>query len=69
MNQLISFALKQSKRILAVGIIIGLFWLAQLPVLSKPEKLRMAEHFAFSRFPLPEINTGAIRQERTVNPH
>jgi hypothetical protein len=68
-NWVINFGRRQAKRLLAVGIILGLFFLAQLPVLSKAEKNTIAEHFAFSRLPLPQVMMGQGKQERVVNPH
>ncbi len=68
-NWVINFGRRQAKRLLAVGIILGLFFLAQLPVLSKAEKNTIAEHFAFSRLLLPQVIAGEPKQERAVNPH
>lgn len=65
----ITFGRQQAKAILALSVIILLFLIAQPPVLSKTDKASIAETFAFSRFPLPQILTRESKDERIVNPH
>lgn len=64
-----NFGRQQVKRVLALSLIIGLFFVAQLPVLSKDERTSMAERFSFRRLPLPAVIAGEMKQERNVNPH
>lgn len=65
----IELARKHAKRLLAMSLISGLFFLAQLPVLSKSEKAEIVDRFVFARLRLPELPIGLSKQERAVNPH
>jgi hypothetical protein len=64
-----SFLRQQSKRLVALGLVLGLLLLAQTPALSRREQEAMADRFAFQRLPLLELPTATARDERPVNPH
>lgn len=60
---------QQAKRLVAVGLVLGLLLLAQSPALSRREHQAMADRFAFQRLPLLGLSVDAARDERPVNPH
>lgn len=62
------FGRQQAKRLVAMTIIVGLFILAQSPVLSHSERRALAESFSFTRLPLAQVPDGESKQERAVNP-
>ena len=64
-----SFLRQQSKRLVALGLVLGLLLLAQTPALSRHEQEAMADRFAFQRLPLLQLPMAAARDERPVNPH
>ncbi len=66
---LINFSRQRVKALLALSVIFSLFFVAQLPGLSKLERAAIAEQFSFRRFPLAQIPSGKRREERLVNPH
>jgi len=68
MSSLIAWVGRYGKRFLALGIILGLFFLARLPVLSATEKESMVKRFHFTRFTLPELTGYPSQNLRTVHP-
>jgi enediyne biosynthesis protein E4 len=64
-----NFLHQQSKRLVALGIVLGLLLLAQTPTLSRHEQEAMADRFAFQRLSLLELPMATARDERPVNPH
>jgi hypothetical protein len=68
-DRLSSFLRQQSKRLVALGLVLGLLLLAQTPALSRREQEAMADRFAFERLPLHALPMATARDERTVNPH
>jgi hypothetical protein len=65
---LIQTGRQHAKRILAAAVILGLFFMAQLPALSGQEKAALASKFAFSRISLSSLSMEASKQERSVHP-
>jgi hypothetical protein len=68
-DRLSSFLRQQSKRLVALGLVLGLLLLAQTPALSRREQEAMADRFAFERLPLLALPMATARDERSVNPH
>ena len=64
-----NFLHQQSKRLVALGLVLGLLLLAQTPTLSRREQEAMADRFAFQRLSLLELPMATARDERPVNPH
>jgi enediyne biosynthesis protein E4 len=64
-----NFLRQQSKRLVALGLVLGLLLLAQTPTLSRREQEAMADRFAFQRLSLLELPMATARDERPVNPH
>lgn len=56
------------KKLLAIALIISLFWFARLPELSATERKAIASRFSFTSFPLPELPGGELKFERSVHP-
>ncbi|NEO55721.1 MAG: CRTAC1 family protein [Okeania sp. SIO3B5] len=65
---LVHFMRVQSKRLIAIVIILGLFWFTRLPALSVSEKAAIASRFNFTSFPLPELAGGTPKSVRSVHP-
>ncbi len=68
MNRLEKFIRRHSKSILALGLILVLFSVSRLPALSMAERDAIASRFAFTRFPLPELENQPYQVERPTNP-
>jgi hypothetical protein len=68
MNRLEKFIRRHSKSILALGLILVLFSVSRLPALSMAEREAIASRFAFTRFPLPELENQPYQVERPTNP-
>ncbi len=68
MRGFIQFLRSQSKRLVAILVILGLFWLTRLPALSAGEKAAIASRFDFTPFPLPELAGGTPKMVRSVHP-
>ena len=68
MNRLEKFIRGHSKSILALGLILVLFSVSRLPALSMAERDAIASRFAFTRFPLPELENQPYQVERPTNP-
>lgn len=56
------------KKIVAIAIIVSLFFFSRLPSLSATEKEAIASRFEFTRLPLPELAGYPHKIERSVNP-
>lgn len=68
-QKLTNFIRQQAKRIVAIAIVAGLFWLSRLPGLSATERQELASRFSFTRSPLPELAEPLPQQfVRSVRP-
>lgn len=68
MRRLVGFIRKQGKRLVAVVVILGLFWLTRLPALSAAQREAIASHFHFTRLPLAELPGRQRHFARSVHP-
>ncbi|RUT02786.1 RNA-binding protein [Dulcicalothrix desertica PCC 7102] len=64
---LADFWRQNTRRLVALALIICLFWFTRLPTLSANERATIASHFSFTPLPLPEL-TGTLRFSRSVHP-
>src|SRR5437667_1338673 len=55
-------------RLVAIGLLVALYFLAQQPRLSTAERNKLASNFRFTRSALYEIPDTAYRSHRIVNP-
>lgn len=62
------FLQHQGKRLLALLIVLGLFWFTRLPALSMTERSTLASQFHFTQLPLPEVSGPPPRTIRAVHP-
>lgn len=68
MNILTAFFKKQLTRLVSVVLILGIFWLVQLPELSKDERSALAANFDFARLPLAELKGYKTQVTRGIHP-
>jgi len=68
MSVLAGFIQQHVKRMLAIAVILGLFWFTRLPALSATEQAAIADRFGFSSLPLPELKGQSPRFVRSVHP-
>ena len=68
MSVLAGFIQQHVKRLLAIAVIVGLFWFTRLPALSANEQAAIADRFDFSSLPLPELKGQSPRFVRSVHP-
>ncbi len=68
MRGFVRFLQSQSKRLVAIVLVIGLFWFTRLPALSASERAAIASRFHFTRLPLPELAGGTPKLLRSVHP-
>ena len=69
MNRLINSMQQHAKRIVALALIVSLFWLAKPAEVSRAERASIASRFHFSRMPLPELPGAIYRSVRSVHPN
>lgn len=62
------FVRQNIARLVAIGFIVALYLLAQLPTLSTAERNQLATNFRFGRSPLYEVPSSTYRSHRIVNP-
>lgn len=63
-----SFVWHHTRRLVAIALIVTLFYFAQLPDLSAPERGAIASRFRFTRLPLPELTGQSLQFVRAVHP-
>lgn len=68
MSLVVGFVRRHAKPLVAIPLIAGLYWSAQLPELPGAERARLAGRFHFSRLPLPELAGPSPRSVRVVHP-
>lgn len=68
MSLLLAWMGRSLKRLLAIGIIVSLFFFARLPMLSAQEKENLSSRFHFTRFTLPELTGYPSHNLRSVHP-
>lgn len=59
---------KQTKRLLAVVVVIGLYVMTRLPSVSAQERVDLAQRFNFRTYPLPELIGYSSQTERPIHP-
>ena len=62
------FVRRNIARLVAIGFIVALYLMAQLPSLSTAERNDLATNFRFARTPLHEVPSSTYRYHRIVNP-
>ncbi len=68
MRGLVRFLQSQTKRLVAIVLILGFFWFTRLPALSASEQAAIASRFDFTPLPLPELAGGQYKSVRSVHP-
>jgi len=68
MRILIALLQQHIKRLVAIVLIVGLFWFVRLPELSNSERNALADRFDFARLPLPELAGYSSHTVRAVHP-
>jgi len=68
MKLVTNFFRRNIARVVAVGVLIGFYLLAQLPSLSTAERNNLATKFRFKRSSLYAVPGSSYRSHRTVNP-
>lgn len=68
MSILASVVKHSLKKLVAIAIIISLFFCSRLPSLSAQEREAITSRFQFTRFPLPELAQYPTKVERSVHP-
>lgn len=68
MSQLARFSQENLKRLVAITLVIILFWFTRLPVLSATQKDAIASRFHFTSLPLPELTDKSPHFWRQVHP-
>jgi hypothetical protein len=68
MRIIISFMQRYAKGLIAIALILSLFWFTKLPALSATERALLASHFNFTRLALPQLAGHSPRLVRTVHP-
>ncbi len=59
---------RQIKKLVAILLVLGLFWFTRLPALAAKEKAVIASRFDFTPLPLPELAGGTYKSVRSVHP-
>ncbi|WP_013320462.1 CRTAC1 family protein [Gloeothece verrucosa] len=68
MSILVSIWRQSLKKLVAITIIISLFFLSRMPSLSATETEAIAARFQFTRLRLPELTGYSYQRERSVHP-
>ncbi len=68
MRVLVSLIQHYAKALVAIALIVSLFWFTRLPTLSASETEAIASRFDFTPFPLPELAGGTPKLLRSVHP-
>src|SRR5438874_2483698 len=55
-------------RLAAIGFLVALYLMSQLPGISTAERNRLAANFHFARLPLSEVPSSTYKSQRIVNP-
>lgn len=63
-----NFIQPHAKRLVAIVLIVGLFWFTRLPALSATELTHLASRFSFTPLPLPELAGHLHKFVRSVHP-
>ncbi len=63
-----NFIKGHAKRLVAIVVILGLFWFTRLPALSATERDVLASGFNFTSLPLPELTGHPRKYVRSVHP-
>src|SRR5438445_983329 len=69
MNQVMAFAGRHAKRLVALGLVLAFYGFARLPETSESERATLASNYRFTRFPLPTIFAQPTVSIRAVNPN
>jgi hypothetical protein len=67
MKLMTHFVRRNIARLAAIGFLVALYLLAQLPTLSTAERNKLAANFRFARTPLHEVPASTYRTHRIVN--
>jgi hypothetical protein len=68
MNAVICFLRRRATFVVALVLVVGLYFLTLLPALPQAEAADMATRFRFTRLPLPELSGIPHRSVRDVHP-
>jgi hypothetical protein len=67
MKLMTHFVRRNIARLAAIGFLVALYLLAQLPTLSTAERNKLAANFRFARTPLHEVPSSTYKTHRNVN--
>lgn len=68
MTAMTNIVRRYASRVVAIVLILALYWLARLPELSYAERAKLAAGFKFVQSPLPEFAGQSTRNVRAVHP-
>lgn len=68
MKLMTHFVRRNIARLVAIGFLVALYLMAQLPTLSTAERKKLATNFRFTRSSLYEVPASSYRSHRVVNP-